>query len=130
MSNKLNDSKPPKKAWGRGLMIAGAITVLDCWTLVPVPLMGPWAIIVGAALIATGYVISYEPKRQPMTNEALLVASRHDNRLTVPILSLELGIDIEEADKVISDLIKAGVAELEMDSDVDNGFVYRVKGLT
>ena len=126
----MNNSRPPRKAWGRGLMIAGAITVLDCWTLVPVPLMGPWAIVVGAALLATGYVMSYEPKRQPLANEALIVASRHNNQLTVAILSLELGIDFEEAEKVISDLIKAGVAELEMDSDVDNGFVYRVKGLT
>jgi predicted HTH transcriptional regulator len=93
-------------------------------------LVGPWTMGAGLALIAAGSVLMAWTPKLKNTNEALLIASKHDNRLTAPRLALEMDISFEKAERIIRELVKAGIAEVDIDSrNPDQGIVYLIKGL-
>ena len=71
-----------------------------------------------------------EAPRMRETNEALVIALKNGNRLTVPRLALEMDISFKRAEKIIQKLMRNGVAEIDLDEgDPDGGITYRIKGV-
>ena len=119
-----------RKKWGYVLMALGIITVLDAASPIPIPLVGSPALVLGSILTILGGALTIEPPRMRQTNEAMLVGMRNGNRLTVPLLALEMDISLNKAEKIIAQLVKGGVAEIDLDiDDPDGGISYRLKGV-
>jgi hypothetical protein len=121
-----------REKWAKGFMILGAITILDSCFPFPIPLMGPPAIILGSVLILIGtamYVQTGHSGRKD-TTEAIYVAVKYHNRLTVPRLVVEMDISLGRAEKIIQTLVNKGIAEIDLDAnDPDGGITYKIKGL-
>ncbi len=120
-----------RRKWiGRGLIFFGISTLTASCPLYAFALIGPQTIAAGLALVLSGTgLIAWKPKLKD-TNEALLVAVKHGNYLTVPRLALEMDISFEKAEKIITELVKSGIAEIDFDrKEPDNALVYRIKGL-
>jgi hypothetical protein len=120
-----------RRKWtGRGLIVVGATVLMGSCPLYAFSLIGPHTIMAAFALIAAGSgFIAWRPRLRD-TNEALVIAVKHDNYLTVPRLALEMDITFEKADKIIQELIKSGIAEVDLDhKDSDHAIWYRIKGL-
>ncbi|MEW6350032.1 MAG: hypothetical protein AB1646_13280 [Thermodesulfobacteriota bacterium] len=118
--------------WAKGLIILGAITILDSCSPFPIPLVGPPAIIFGSVLILIGTALLVKPgaSRRKDTTEAIYVAMRHHNRLTVARLVVEMDISLDRAESIIQTLVKKGIAEIDLDAnDPDGGITYKIKGL-
>lgn len=119
-----------RKRWGRILMILGVVTILDSCSFFPIPLIGPPAIFAGAIMMIVGSIISYQAPRLRETNEALLVAMKYNNRLTVARLALEMDITLQHAEEIIQELIENGIAEIDVDMDAEDvGILYRIRGI-
>jgi hypothetical protein len=115
---------------GRGLILLGVATVVGSCPMYALSVIGPQTIMVGLGLIAAGSAFVAWRPRLKNTNEALLVAVKHGNYLTVPRLALEMDISLEKAEKIIQELVRSGIAEIDLDhKDPDQPIVYRVKGL-
>ena len=85
---------------------------------------------VGAALVLVGSGLLLQGPRLRDTNEAILVAMKYGNRLTVPRLALEMDISLKKAEKIIRRLMSNGVAEIDLDADdPEDGITYRIKGI-
>ncbi len=128
---KEKNATAQRRRWGgRGLILLGSSTLVASCPLYAFSAIGPQTIIVGLALVvAGGAMLAWKPKLKD-TNEALLVAVRHGNYLTVPRLALEMDISFEKAEKILNELIRGGIAEIDMDHPhPDNVIVYRIKGL-
>ncbi len=124
------EKRTTRRKWGKGLIILGIITILDSCTMFPIPLVGPPAIFAGALMILVGAAMLFEPARMKETNEALMVAVKYNNRLTVPRLALEMDISLKKAEKIIRELVRNGVAEIDLeDNHPDNGYVYKIRGI-
>jgi hypothetical protein len=124
------EKKASKKMWGRVILALGIVTILDFWSMFPVPLMGFPSIIVGAVLILLGGTMLAGRQRLKDTNEALRIAMKHGNRLTVARLALELDISLDRAEKIVKQLVDKGIAEIDLDSlGPDEGIVYKIKGI-
>jgi hypothetical protein len=120
-----------RRKWGgRGLAILGAIMILGSCPLYAFSLIGPQTIMIGLAMIAGGSALLAWRPRLKDTNEALLVAMKYGNSLTATRLALELDVSFEKAEKIIRELVRSGVAEIDLDQkDPDQGITYKVKGL-
>ncbi len=120
-----------RRKWGgRGLVILGAIMILGSCPLYAVSLIGPQTIMIGLGMIAGGSALLAWRPRLKDTNEALLVAMKYGNSLTATRLALELDVSFEKAEKIIRELVRSGVAEIDLDQkDPDQGIIYKVKGL-
>ena len=60
----------------------------------------------------------------------MLVAMKYDYRLTAPRLALEMDITFARAEKIIQELVRSGIAEIDLDhKDRDDTITYRIKGL-
>jgi hypothetical protein len=124
------EKKSKRKTWGKGLIVVGAVTILDSCSFFPIPLVGPFAIWAGSAMILVGCALLIEAPRMRETNEALMIALKNGNRLTVPRLALEMDISFKRAEKIIQKLVRNGVAEIDLDEgDPDSGITYRIKGV-
>lgn len=124
------ERKSKRKKWGKGLIIVGAVTILDSCSFFPIPLVGPAAIWAGSAVILVGCALLIEAPRMREANEALMIALKNENRLTVPRLALEMDISFRRAEKIIQKLVRNGVAEIDLDEgDPDGGITYRIKGV-
>ncbi len=120
-----------KLKWsGRGFVFLGLSTLMPSLPLYSFSLIGPQALLVGLGFLAAGAgFLLWKPKLKD-TNEALLVAVKHGNYLTVPRLALEMNISFPKAEKIINELVKCGVAEIDMDyKDPDGALVYKIIGL-
>lgn len=120
-----------QRRWtGRGLIVIGATTLLGSCPLYTFSLIGPQSVIAGIALIAAGSALLAWRPRLKDTNEAMIIAMRYGNCLTVPRLALELDISFDRAEQIIRELVQKGIAEIDLDHrDPDNAIVYRIKGL-
>ncbi|HMK35207.1 MAG TPA: hypothetical protein VK463_09090 [Desulfomonilaceae bacterium] len=120
-----------RRKWGgRGLILLGAGTLLGSCPMYAFSLIGPQTIMIGLAMVAAGAALMAWRPRLKNTNEALLIAVKHGNYLTVPRLALELDISFEKAEKIIQELVRSGIAEIDLDrKDPDQAIVYRIKGL-
>ncbi|MCA1959831.1 MAG: hypothetical protein LDL33_03465 [Desulfomonile sp.] len=124
------ESKVWRRKWGKGLVIAGIVTVLGSCSLLPLPMMKLPGIWFGAIMLLVGMALLARGPRLKETNEALLVAAKYNNRLTVARLALEMDISLEKAEKIIQELVRKDVAEIDLDHNVsDMGIVYKIKGL-
>jgi predicted transcriptional regulator len=120
-----------RRKWGgRGLVILGAIMTLGSCPMYAFSLIGPQTIMIGLGLIAGGSALLAWRPRLKDTNEALIVAMKYGNSLTATRLALELDVSFEKAEKIIQELVRSGVAEIDLDQkDPDQGITYKVKGL-
>jgi hypothetical protein len=120
-----------RRKWGgRGLIMLGVATVLGSCPVYALSLIGPQTIMIGLALVAGGAALLAWRPRLKDTNEALLIAVKHGNFLTTPRLALEMDISLEKAEKIIQELVRSGIAEIDLDhKDPDQAIVYRMKGL-
>ncbi len=120
-----------RRKWGgRGLIMLGVATVVGSCPMYAVSLIGPQTIMIGLALVAGGSALLAWRPRLKNTNEALLIAVKHGNYLTTPRLALEMDISLEKADKIIQELVRSGIAEIDLDhKDPEQAIVYRIKGL-
>ncbi len=118
--------------WAKGLIILGGITILDSCSPFPIPLVGPPAIIFGSVLILIGTALMIRPgaSGRKDTTEAIYVAMKYHNRLTLARLVVEMDISLERAESIIQTLVKKGIAEIDLDAnDPDGGITYKIKGL-
>jgi hypothetical protein len=124
------EAKGWRRKWGKGLVVAGVVTVLGSCSILPLPLLKLPGVWLGAVMLLIGMVLLARGPRLKETNEALLVAVRYNNRLTVPRLALEMDVSLEKAEKIIQELVRKDVAEIDLDHNVpDSGLVYKIKGL-
>jgi hypothetical protein len=115
---------------GGGLVLLGIATTVTSCPFYAVSLIGPHTILVGLGLLIAGGVLFFRRPTMKQTNRALLVALKNGNTLTVPRLALELDVSFEKAEQVVRELVKSGIAEIDLEhSGPDNALVYRVKGL-
>jgi|SRR5271157_2373492 len=123
--------KSTRGRWGgRGLVILGAVITLGSCPPYAFSLIGPQTIIIGLAMIAGGSALLAWRPRLKDTNEALLVAMKYGNSLTAARLALELDVSFEKSEKIIQELVRSGVAEIDLDQrDPDQGISYKIKGL-
>jgi hypothetical protein len=120
-----------RRKWtGRGLIVVGAMTIMGSCPLYAFALIGPETIMAGLALIAGGSaLLAWRPKLKD-TNEAMIVAMRYGNCLTVPRLALELNVTFDRAEEIIQELVRNGIAEIDLEhNDPSNTIIYRIRGL-
>jgi hypothetical protein len=125
-----NASAQRRKWGGRGLILLGSGALVASCPFYAFSAIGPQTIIVGLALVvAGGALLAWKPRLKD-TNEALLVAISHGNYLTAPRLALEMNISFEKAERILKELVRSGIAEIDIDHPhSDNVIVYRIKGL-
>lgn len=123
--------KASSRKWaGRGLIAFGSALILGSCPLYALSLIGPYSIAAGLVLIAGGSGLIAWKTRLKDTNEALLIAAAHGNYLTAPRLALELDVSISKADSIIQELVRTGIAEIDLDhNDPDKPIVYKIRGL-
>jgi hypothetical protein len=125
------EKRTSRRKWaGRGLIVFGMAIVMGSCPLYAFSVVGPGTIMAGLVLIAGGAgLIAWRPRFKD-TNEAILVALKHGNRLTTPGLALEMDITFEKSEKIMRELVKNGIAEIDLDhKDADHTIVYRIKGM-
>jgi hypothetical protein len=125
-----------KRKWtGRGLMVFGLITMLwSCplsfFSLVGLQTIPLAAIVVSLLSIGGGFALTTLQPKLKDTNEALLVSIKYGYRLTAARLALEMDITFDRAEKILQELVRSGIAEIDLDhKDPDNTIMYRIKGL-
>jgi len=124
------ESKVWRRKWGKGLVIAGVVMVLGSCSLLPLPMLKLPGVWFGAIMLLVGMALLARGPRLRETNEALLVAVKYNNRLTVARLALEMDVSLEKAEKIIQELVRKDIAEIDLDHNVsDSGIVYKIKGL-
>jgi len=126
-----------RKWTGRVLIVFGFLTMVGSCPFYAISLIpgqtimaGLAVMIAGLAMIAGGGALVSWRARLKDTNEAMLVALKHGNRLTTSILALEMDVSFQKADKIIQELVRNGIAEIDMeDRDPEHTIVYKIKGL-
>jgi hypothetical protein len=115
---------------GGGLGFLGIATTVTSCPFYAASLIGPHTVLVGLGLLIAGGILFLRRPKMKETNLALLVALKNGNTLTVPRLALELDVSFEKAEQIMRELVKSGIAEIDLEhGGPDNVLVYRVKGL-
>jgi hypothetical protein len=119
-----------RKLGGGALALLGLGTIASSCPFYAFSLIGPHATIVGIGLLVVGGLLIFlQPKRRDV-NHAIMIAMKHGNILTVPRLALEMDVSMEKAEKIISELVLKGLAEIDLDiKDPNDVLVYRIKPL-
>jgi len=119
-----------RKWFGVGISLLGLTTALSSCPFYAVALIGPETVVAGLALLIVGGVLIFLRPKMKDTNRALIAALKHGNILTVPRLALEMDLTVEKAEKTLQELMKKGIAEIDLDhKGPDDALVYRIKGL-
>lgn len=135
---KERTQKATRRKWiGRVLIVFGFLTMVGSCPFYAISLIpgqtimaGLAVMIAGLAMIAGGGVLVSWRARLKDTNEAMIVALKHGNRLTTSRLALEMDITFDKADKIIQELVRNGIAEIDLDArDPEHTIVYKIKGL-
>jgi predicted transcriptional regulator len=130
--------KASRRKWiGRILIVFGFITMVGSCPFYAISFLSSQSImaglaimVAGLALISGGGVLLSWRSRLKDTNEAMVVALKHGNQLTTSRLALELDISFEKADRIIQELVRNGIAEIDLEhQDPDNTIMYKIKGL-
>jgi hypothetical protein len=123
--------KAARRKWGgRGLIVLGTIIILTSCPLYAFSLIGPQTLLTGLAMMVGGSALLTWKPRLKDHNEAIIVAAKYGNCLTATRLALELDVSIEKAERIIQELARSGIAEIDLDhKDSDHSIVYRVRGL-
>lgn len=132
------NQKATRRKWtGRIMILFGIATMLGSCPFYALALIPGQSVIAGLAIMIAGLTIaagggallSLRPRLKD-TNEALLVALRHGNRLTVSLLALEMDISFQKAEKIIRELVRSGIAEIDLEyRDPNHSTVYKIQGL-
>ncbi len=84
----------------------------------------------GLGVAAAGGVLALSRPKIGETSQALLIAMRYGSTLTVTRLALEMDISFKKAESILQDLVKNGIAEIDLEhSDAAGSLVYRIRGL-
>ncbi len=87
-------------------------------------------LLAGLLVAVIGGTLALSKPKVGETGQALIIAMKHGNILTVTRLALEMDISFKKAERILQDLVKSGVAEIDMEkSDAESTLVYRVRGL-
>jgi hypothetical protein len=123
--------KVSRRKWGgRGLIALGCMLLFTSCPLYAFTLIGPETVLTALAMIAGGSALLAWRPRLKDTNEAIIVAAKYGNCLTATRLALELDITLDRADRIIQELVKSGIAEIDLlHKDSTNSIVYKVRGL-
>lgn len=130
------EKRESRRKWtGRGVMLFGFLTMWSSCGLYTFSLLGLQTralevLILSVVLVGAGFAISAWRPRLKDTNEALLIAMKYGNRLTAARLALELDISFEKAEKIIQELVRSGIAEIDLErTDPDQPITYKISGL-
>ncbi len=127
-----------RRKWiGRILMVLGFVTMAGSCPFYAISLIPGQTILAGLIIMSAGLAMVFGGgllaswrTRLKDTNEAMIVALKHGNSLTTSRLALELDISFDKAEKIIRELVKNGIAEIDLDQkDPDHAIVYKIKGL-
>ncbi|MDQ7781856.1 MAG: hypothetical protein RDU20_03190 [Desulfomonilaceae bacterium] len=135
--NERSQRAARRKWTGRVLIVFGFLTVLGSCPVYAVSLIpgqtimaGVAVMLAGLAMITGGGILASWRTRLKDTNEAMVIALKHENRLTTSRLALEMDISFEKADKIIQELVRNGIAEIDLEHrDSEHTLVYKIKGL-
>jgi hypothetical protein len=136
-----SERKASRKKWiGWGLFSLGLVT-----TFATFPLYLFWAVylktwlflglsslltVAGLGTTVAGGILALSRPKIGENSQALIIAMKHGNTLTVTRLALEMDISFKKAERIVQDLVRSGVAEIDMEhSGTANSIVYRVRGL-
>lgn len=132
------DKTAARRKWtGRIMILFGLLTMLGSCPFYALALVPGQSVAAGLAIMIVGLVITagggallaWRP-RLKNTNEALLVALKHGNRLTVARLALDMDISFQKAESIIQELVRRGIAEIDLDDqDPDHSIVYKIRGV-
>jgi hypothetical protein len=125
-----------RRKWiGWGLSVLGVSQmVASCpfylFSVIGISYIGPLVTGIGLLMLIAGGLLIFRQTPARGTHQALVVALRHGNALTVPRLALEMDISFRKAEEIVQELVKNGVAEIDLDhKDSEHALVYRIKGL-
>jgi hypothetical protein len=129
--------KAIRRKWtGRIMIVFGIMTMLSSCPFYALALIPGQSVMAGVAVMIAGIaiaagggaILAWRPRLKD-TNEALIVALKHGNRLTVSRLALEMDISFQKAEKIIQELVRSGIAEIDLDyNDPDHSIVYKIRG--
>jgi hypothetical protein len=128
-------SETRRKWTGRGLMVGGILTMLGSCPLQVLSMVAFHSIsieliVLAGGLVAGGFFLTMWHPRLQDTTQALIVAMKYDNRLTAARLALEMDISFDKAEEIIQELVRSGVAEIDLDHNhPDQAITYEVRGL-
>ena len=133
--SKEHERKYNRTAW-RNRIIGGTLSLLGIGTLVSAcPLsvfttIGPETALFGLGLLIAGGVFLFRKPKVKDTNQALMIAMKYGNVLTVSRLALEMDISFDKAERIIQELVRKGIAEIDLEGEgADHSLIYRIKGL-
>jgi predicted transcriptional regulator len=120
-----------RRKWaGRLLIVFGVVLMLGSCPFYVISGAGSGTILAALGLIGGGSALLAWRPRLKNTNEAVLVAMKYGNRLTATNLALEMDISFGKAEKIIQELVRSGIAEIDLDNkDPDHTITYKIKGL-
>lgn len=114
---------------GRGLSLLGAMTLLSSCAVSLFSTTGLYSAGIGVALLISGLAVSSWKPRLKYTTEALIAAHKYGYVLNTGRLALEMDISPDKAEAVLQELVRTGIAEIELDRESKDGnFNYRIKG--
>jgi hypothetical protein len=123
------------RRWKRriGAVVLGlfgvAVTVPSC-ILSAFATAGWWLTALGVLMILAAGLLLYMDPRGNDANHAIMCGLRHGGSLTVLSLALDMDISTEKAEKIINELVRKGIAEIDLGaSGSDGAIVYRITGL-
>jgi hypothetical protein len=100
-------------------MVSGAATIA-----------GIASLIAGLGFLVVGGALLFRRAQMKPTNQALVIALKHNNMLTVARLALEMDVSVAKAENIIQELVKRSIAEIDLDHHGDDdSLVYRIKGV-
>ncbi len=115
---------------GRFFIVFGVILMLGSCPFYVISGAGSATILAALALIGGGSALLAWRPRLKNTNEAVLIAMKYGNRLTATTLALEMDVSFGKAEKIIQELVRSGIAEIDLDhKDPDHAITYKIKGL-
>lgn len=115
---------------GRGLSLLGAMTLLSSCAISVFSSTGLYSAGIGVALLISGLIVSSLKPRLKDTTEALIAAHKYGSVLNTTRLALEMDISPDKADSILRELVRSGMAEIELDQQSKDGNLnYRIKGL-
>ncbi len=114
---------------GRGLSLLGAMTLLSSCAVSMFSTTGLYSAGIGVALLISGLIVSSWKPRLKDTTEALIAAHKYGSLLNTTRLALEMDISPDKAEAILQELVKSGIAEIELDQQSKDGNLnYRIKG--
>ncbi|MDD3474109.1 MAG: hypothetical protein PHS86_15110 [Syntrophaceae bacterium] len=120
-----------RRKWaGRGLSLLGSLTLLGSCAVSMFSTTGLYSASLGLGLLISGLALSSWKPRLKESTEALIAAHKYGNVLNTARLALELDVSPQKAESILQELVRNGIAEIDLDHESSDGELnYRIKGL-